>query len=245
LDASIVRVFLGFDPKETVAFHVAAHSIHSRSSVPVSVAPLMLSQLQAVFRRPRDPKQSTDFSFTRFLVPYLCDYQGWAIFADCDILVQADIATLWALRDDRYAVQVVQHDHRPKETQKFLGQMQTAYPKKNWSSVMLFNNSKCRALTPAYVETASGLDLHQFRWLTDDSLIGALPHAWNVLIDYDPDELADRGSLLHYTSGGPWFSDYRNAGKAALWWQGLRDTLHPVAAEDLREESDMCAATGR
>src|SRR5262245_36785819 len=143
----MIRVFIGYDHAEAVAFNVAQHSIHERSTEPVSVTPIRLSQLSRIFSRPRDPLQSTEFSFSRFLVPYLCEYQGCAIFMDCDVLVMADIAELWASRNPRYAVQVVKHDHKPADATKFLGRVQTQYSKKNWSSVMLFNNEKCSHLT--------------------------------------------------------------------------------------------------
>ena len=144
----MIRVFVGYDPREAVAYGVLAHSISTRASQPVAIAPVMLSQLQGVYRRERNPLQSTDFSFSRFLTPWLCDYRGWAIFMDCDMLVLDDIAKLWALRDDRYAVQVVKHHHVPKEEVKFLGATQSKYEKKNWSSVMLMNCERCAALTP-------------------------------------------------------------------------------------------------
>lgn len=213
----MIRVFLGFDPCEAVAWHVAAHSILSRSSRPVSIAPVALRQLTGMFNRERDPKQATDFSFSRFLVPHLCDYAGWAVFMDCDVLMLDDIGRLWDLRDERYAVQVVQHDHRPRETTKFLGHVQTSYPKKNWSSVMLMNCARCTVLTPDYVNTASGLDLHRFHWLPEESLIGALPARWNHLVDYHPPQDPATLSILHYTSGGPWFPEYENCGYADLW----------------------------
>jgi len=129
----MIRIFIGYDSREAVAFSVLAHSIHRRASQPVAITPVMLSQLAGVFRRERNPLQSTDFSFSRFLAPWMCDYQGWAIFMDCDMLVREDIAKLWALRDERYAVQVVKHSHVPKEEVKFLGAIQTKYEKKNWS----------------------------------------------------------------------------------------------------------------
>ena len=121
----MIKIFVGYDPREAVAFSVLAHSIHQRSSEPVTVTPIRLSQLEGVYRRPRDPLQSTDFSFSRFLTPWLCEYRGWAVFTDCDMLVLDDIAKLWALRDDRYAVQVVKHHHVPKEEVKFLGEKQS------------------------------------------------------------------------------------------------------------------------
>jgi len=171
----MIRVFVGYDDREAVAFSVLSHSIHRHASAPVAIAPVRLSELEGVYKRERNPLQSTDFSFSRFLTPWLCDYQGWAIFMDCDMLVRDDIARLWALRDERYAVQVVQHVHVPREETKFLGAVQTKYQKKNWSSVMLMNCAKCKALTPEYVNGATGLELHQFKWLQDDSLIGSLP----------------------------------------------------------------------
>jgi lipopolysaccharide biosynthesis glycosyltransferase len=235
----MIRVFLGFDPRETVAFHVASQSIHQHSSRPVSVTPLMLSQLECIFTRPRDPKQSTDFSFTRFLVPYLCDYAGWAVFADSDILVRDDLARLWELRDDRYAVQVVKHQHVPTGRRKFLGHEQTVYEKKNWSSLMLMNNARCRALTLEYVHRASGLDLHQFKWLADEALIGALPPRWNHLVDYDEAAPLGELSLLHYTEGGPWFEQYRDCGYAGEWRRALDEALRPSAGVTGRERGAL------
>src|SRR5690554_5675645 len=108
----MIRVFIGYDPVEAVAYNVLQHSIHERSSHPVSFTPIRLSHLKGIFTRERDPKQSTEFSFSRFLTPYLSDYQGWSLFMDCDVLCRTDIARLWDLRDDRYAVMVVKHDHK-------------------------------------------------------------------------------------------------------------------------------------
>jgi hypothetical protein len=212
----LIRVFVGYDPREAAAFEVLAHSIHGRSSAPVAIAPLMLSQLGGIYRRPRDPLQSTDFSFSRFLTPFLCGYEGWAIFMDCDMLVLDDIARLWALRDERYAVQVVKHVHVPKEQVKFLGETQTRYEKKNWTSVMLMNCAACRVLTPDYVNTASGLELHQFKWLEGDDRIGALPAAWNHLVGYDAPRRDP--SLVHNTIGGPNFPENRECEYADEWF---------------------------
>jgi len=213
----MIKVFIGYDPREAVAYSVLAHSIHVRASEPVSVAPLMLSQLRGVFSRDRHPLQSTDFAFTRFLVPYLSGFEGWSIFTDCDMLVLDDIAKLWRLRDDRYAVMAVKHDHQPRESVKFLGQPQTQYQKKNWSSVMLFNNARCTALTAEYVQRASGLELHQFKWLESDALIGELPRRWNHLVGYY--KPSREVSLVHYTLGGPYFDEYRDCEYADEWRQ--------------------------
>jgi hypothetical protein len=219
----MIRVFIGFDPRETVAFHVLGHSIHARATVPVSIAPLMLSQLHGVLTRERHPLQSTDFSFSRFLTPYLCDYAGWSVFMDCDMLMRADIAGLWSLRDERYAVMVVKHVHVPKEATKFLGEPQSKYEKKNWTSVMLFNNARCRTLTPDYVNRATGLELHQFKWLEGDHLIGELPARWNHLVGYDvPSKDA---ALVHYTLGGPYFPEYGDCEYSAEWRKERDDML--------------------
>lgn len=214
----MIRVFIGYDPREAVAFHVLSHSIHTRTSEPVEIAPLMLSQLKQVFTRESHPLQSTEFSFSRFLVPYLSQYAGWSLFCDCDMLMLDDIANLWKLGDEQYAIQVVKHDHNPDENTKFLNKPQSRYDKKNWSSVILFNNAKCTALTPEYVNTATGLELHQFKWLGDDALIGELPARWNHLVDYNPALPADELSLIHFTEGGPYFEDYKNCGYADLWF---------------------------
>jgi lipopolysaccharide biosynthesis glycosyltransferase len=211
----VIRVFIGFDRREAVAFSVLSHSLQIRASVPVAIAPVMLSQLGDCYRRERHALQSTEFSFSRFLVPSLSGFEGWSIFMDCDMLARADIAQLWALRDERFAVQVVQHDHQPREQSKFLGQPQTAYGKKNWSSVMLLNNARCRALTPEYVNTATGLELHQFKWLEGDHCIGALPQRWNHLAGYDPPD--PDAAIVHYTLGGPWFADYAQCEYAGDW----------------------------
>ena len=212
----MIRVFIGYDDREAAAFGVLSHSIHARSSEPVAIAPLRLSELSGIYKRPRDPLQSTDFSFSRFLTPHLCGYEGWAIFMDCDMLVLDDIAKLWRLRDARYAVQVVKHVHVPKEEVKFLGAVQTKYGKKNWSSVMLMNCGKCMKLTPEYVNAASGLELHQFKWLEGDHLIGEIPSAWNHLVGYDPPRRD--ASLVHYTIGGPYFEAYRDCEYAREWF---------------------------
>jgi hypothetical protein len=214
----MINVYIGYDPHEAVAFNVLAHSINVRASEPVTIAPLMLSQLKKILWRERHPLQSTDFSFSRFLVPMLSGFDGWSMFCDSDMLMLDDVAALWALRDERYAVQVVKHDHKPAENVKFLDQPQRPYEKKNWSSVILFNNAKCRALTTDYVNTATGLELHQFKWLGDDSLIGEIPPRWNHLVDYDPSLPADQVSLLHFTEGGPYFEAYKTCGYADLWF---------------------------
>ena len=214
--ADTIKVFIGYDENETVAFHVLAHSIMRHASKPVEIVPVVKSHMSAFYKRERSDLESTDFSFTRFLAPYLCDYKGWAIFTDCDMLVTADIAELWALRDDKYAVMCTKHDYQPVGDTKFLGQVQTKYEKKNWSSVMMFNNARCTALTPEVVSTETGLYLHQFKWLGNDDLIGSLPLSWNYLVgEHQP--AMRTPELIHYTLGGPYFEKYRDCEFADLW----------------------------
>ncbi len=222
--AETARIFIGFDSKEVVAYHVLAQSIIEHASTPVAFSPIVLSHLHGLFTRERNALQSTEFSFSRFMVPYLSGYEGWSLFVDCDMLARADIAELWSLRDERFAVMCVKHDYQPKTETKFLGQTQTKYQKKNWSSVMLFNNRRCRALTPDFVNTATGLELHQFKWLDGDDQIGELPSAWNHLVneyDYRGD-----AKLVHFTDGGPYFDEYRNDDYAEEWFATRERVLH-------------------
>ena len=224
-----IPVFIGYDPHERAAVNVLADSLVQHSSRPLAITPIVARQLDGVLSRPRNPNQSTEFSFSRFLVPWLMDYQGWAIFMDCDMLARGDITELWHQRDERYAVMVVKHDHVPRESVKFLGARQTRYTRKNWSSLMLFNCSRCTALSPDYINSASGLQLHRLEWLPDERSIGSLPMGrWNHLIDVQPPATApaaDGGpALVHWTLGGPWFRDYRfGGGVLAAEWLAARD----------------------
>ncbi len=219
----MINVFIGYDTKEKAAFNVLSYSILKNSTQPVAITPIYLGNIKDTFVRERNNLSSTEFSFSRFIIPHLMNYQGWAVFMDCDQLMKADIAELWRLRDDKYAVQVCKHDYVPKSQVKFLGQVQTVYPKKNWSSFMLMNCKKCSALTPDYVNSASGLELHQFKWLESEDLIGDLPLEWNWLADeYDckPDV-----KNIHYTEGGPWFEGYGNCDYADDWFNDYTETM--------------------
>jgi len=226
----MLNVYIGYDPNESVAFYTLAHSILRRASIPVAIAPLMRSQLRGVYTRDRGPTESTEFSLTRFLVPYLSGYSGWSVFMDCDMLCLADIAELAAQIDRQpdKAVLVCKHDYVPRTERKFLGQVQTKYPRKNWSSLMVFNNARCRALTPAYVNSAAGLELHRFGWI-DDASIGEIPLEWNWLVgEYAPSASA---KIVHYTLGGPYFDDYRDCDYAAEWlaeFESMRQVENPA-----------------
>jgi len=226
LDNDMPKCFIGYDRAESAAFYTLCHSIWRRASRPVHIIPIMLSELKGLMWRDRDPMQSNDFSFSRFLVPYLCNYEGKALFIDADMMVVDDINNLFDLFDDSYSVQCVKHNHVPIEEVKYLGNVQTKYNKKNWSSVLLFNNSKCSALTPEYINTASGLDLHQFKWLDSDSEIGDLPLRWNFLVSYYHDLPIEEISLLHWTEGGAYFNDYKNCPYADIWQDEYKDMIH-------------------
>ena len=218
----MINVFIGYDNKERVAYNVLSHSIIQNSTKPVAITPIALNNLKDDFVRERNSLSSTEFSFSRFIIPHLMNYQGWALFMDCDMLMFEDIAELWRMRDDRYAVQVCKHDYTPKTDTKFLGQVQTKYPKKNWSSFMLMNCKKCNTLTPDYVNKASGLELHQFKWLESEDLIGELPLEWNWLVgEY---EHKDDVKNVHYTEGGPWFDDYKECDYSQDWFINLEES---------------------
>jgi len=214
----MLNFFIGYDSREPVAFHTLSHSLLRHSSVPISIAPVKQDHLGSLYTRTRGPTESTEFSLTRFLVPALSDFRGWSIFMDCDMLCRADIADLssYIERDSDKAVLVCKHDYKPGTGTKFLGQVQTRYARKNWSSVMIFNNSRCSALTPDYVNSASGLDLHRFNWL-DDSAIGELPLEWNWLVGEYPYNAAAK--VVHFTIGGPYFEEYRHCDYADEWFK--------------------------
>jgi|TARA_B100000902_G_scaffold214377_1_gene203884 lipopolysaccharide biosynthesis glycosyltransferase len=213
----MINIFIGYDSKEKAAFSTLTYSILQNSTKPVAITPIALNNIKDDFVRERNSLSSTEFSFSRFIIPHLMNYQGWAVFMDCDMLMRTDINELWRQRDDKYAVQVVKHNYVPKHNKKFLGQTQTAYDKKNWSSVMLMNCKKCTQLTPDYVNKASGLELHQFKWLESDDLIGSIDKTWNWLVgeyEYNPE-----AKNIHFTEGGPWFKDYENVDYAKEWFE--------------------------
>jgi len=223
-----IPIFIGYDPRERAATNVLIDSLYQNSKLPLCIVPLVTPQLkkQGIFKRDRDPKQSTAFSFTRFLVPYLMNYEGWAIFMDCDMLCKTDICSLWNLKNDKYSLMCVKHDHNPKETKKFLNEIQTNYPKKNWSSLMLFNCKKCKSLSLDYVNNAKGLDLHRFNWLEGDHEIGSIPvsEGWNFLVGVQDKEKISKPNLIHWTLGGPWFREQRLKGPDwAGEWFSARD----------------------
>src|ERR1700704_2114838 len=231
----MLRIFIGYDPRETIAAHVLAHSINSRSSIPVSFTLLNRQNLKGIYDRPRGEFESTDFSLSRFIVPYLCNYEGWAVFLDCDMLCLGDVVELahYMTLANRWnqAVQVVKHDYTPASQTKFLGQVQTQYERKNWSSMMIFNNALCRNLTREFVNMQPGLWLHRFGW-TEDDKIGSMPKVWNYLSGEANQCKPEEARLIHFTNGGPWFKGYENCEFADLWRQERDGMNGPAAGTD-------------
>lgn len=232
-----LRVFIGYDSREPVAYHVAAHTVLTTASGPVAIMPLVQSQLRTagLYTRERGNTEATEFSMTRFLVPYLSGYEGVSVFMDCDVVVRGDVVglvrDLMAQPASSTAVWVAQHDYVPKASVKMDGQTQTTYPRKNWSSVMVFANVRCHMLTPTYVNEASGLELHRFLWLQDPQ-IGSLPLEWNWLVEEYPHH--DRAKILHYTNGGPWFAEHQDCDHASDWLDAY-DALRSPTPDRWRE----------
>lgn len=232
----MLKVYLGYDPMEHEAYEIARFSLERRSSAPVLTTPIysMNPAYNRSWHKREDGQRvddidgkpfSTEFSFARFLVPAFEKYQGWALFADCDFLFLEDIANLRDYMHPDFAVRVVKHRHAPgNEKIKMNGQEQTVYPRKNWSSFILWNcgHEANRQLTPEVVNTAKGSFLHQFEWL-HDSQIGDLPQEWNHLVGYDEPRPATDLSAIHYTSGGPWFEKYVNCQYAHEWTNELSE----------------------
>lgn len=215
-----LRVFVGWDSREDEAFKVCRHSLHARASGPISVKPLRREVLreQGIYSRNVDALASTEFTYSRFLVPHLAGYQGWALFCDCDFLWLEDVRKLARLADDRYAVMCVHHDHHPPEERKMDGRVQTQYPRKNWSSMVLYNcgHPANAVLTPELVNSETGLFLHRFMWL-DDALIGSIDENWNWLEGWSSTPEGGTPNVIHFTRGGPWFEEWRVVEYADLW----------------------------
>lgn len=216
----MIPVYIGYDPVEEGAFWTCAASIQRHSSKPVQITPLNRRQLP--LERPKHNKQSNEFAFTRFLVPFMQGYTGHAIFVDCDFLFFSDISELYFLRDNTKSVQVAKHSSETFAAgKKYLGNDQTVYEKKCWSSLMLFNceHHDCRYLSPSIIDQEDGLSLHQFKWTSEDK-IGDLPLEWNWLVQHYP--FKQDVHAVHFTEGGPYFKDYRDCDYGQEWWREFR-----------------------
>ena len=204
------RVWIGYDPSQHVSFEVLKFSLEEHATEPIDVKAIDAEKLPD-FKRPGDPLASTPFTYTRFLVPYLMDYEGIALFMDSDMLALGDVSELFHLPMDELALRVRKHEYNPTETVKMGGKTQTQYPRKNWSSLMLMNCSELEVWSKEAVENESGAWLHRFEPIPDEK-VGDISEEWNVL-----DHMTGPTKLLHYTSGGPWLPGCEDADHADLW----------------------------
>jgi hypothetical protein len=238
-------IWIGFDSRHAAAAAVCRHSITRRLTQPISVRGVVLDHLQQagvytrpVERRPAEPgaahdqlydpiseaPMSTEFAISRFLTPWLAG-TGIALFADCDIVSRINLVKLFDQFDPRYAVMCVKHQHEPTQEMKMDGQPQTVYPRKNWSSVMMFNcdHPANNALTVKLINQVPGRDLHRFCWL-DDDLIGELHPRYNYLVGhtklYEPAS-NESPALIHWTDGYPLLRGYENAEYADVFFDEL------------------------
>ena len=212
--------FIGYDSKEDIAYRVCKYSLQKRSSIKLNIYSLKIEELIAkkLYFRSIDPLASTQFTYSRFLVPALMNYKGWAIFCDCDFIFFDDISKILASLDSSKAIYCVQHDYTPKEKHKMDGQKQTLYPRKNWSSFIVYNcaHPSNMKLTPEIVNSESGAFLHQFKWLEDNE-IGSLDERWNWLEGWTSNHNSNFPYAVHYTRGGPWFQEWQDVEFASEW----------------------------
>jgi len=208
-----IPIFVGYDPREAIAYHTCVNSIIRNSSQPVAIVPVALNLFREYSETHTDG--SNHFIYTRFLVPYLMQHEGWAVFIDGDMIVRGDIAELWNLRQLDKDVMVVKHDYKTRMTEKYLGAKNEDYPRKNWSSVILWNcnSHPNRRLTPEFVQKATGAELHRFSWLLDER-IGELPPDVCSSDEYGPNPDA---KLLHYTLGTPCFHEFADTPQGNEW----------------------------
>jgi len=211
-----MKVFVGYDTSQDIAYKVCEYSIRKHQK-DVEVIPIKQNQLRESgdYYRKEDHLSSTEFSFTRFLVPHLMNYEGWCVFCDCDFVWLEDIHNLFKLCNDKYAVMVVKHNYNPKKLLKMGSKLQTSYPRKNWSSMILWNcnHPSNQKLTIEQVNNERGSYLHQFQWLRDEE-IGELPVEWNWLAGWNSGAVP---KTIHYTEGGPWLKGYENCEYSYVW----------------------------
>lgn len=225
-----MRIFVGWDSREDIAYQVCRASLLKHSSIPLDITPIKQKQMREknLYWREHDPLSSTEFTFTRFLVPYLAGYEGWAVFCDCDFLFRLDIAPLLNFQDNSKAVMVVKHNYNPPEKIKMDGAVQTQYARKNWSSFMLINcghEQVKKNLTLDTVNSATGMYLHRLQWATNDC-IGELPVTYNYLEGWNTKEECPYPTAVHFTRGGPWFRDYMNVEYGDEWLKLARGLAH-------------------
>jgi lipopolysaccharide biosynthesis glycosyltransferase len=218
-----LKIFIGWDSRFPEPADVLRYTLKKHSSVPLDIRFLKLQELD--FNREEDPLASTQFTYTRFLVPYLCNYKGKAIFMDNDMVCLGDVKELDDLDMANMALRVVKHDYKPTNTVKMYGAKQTAYPRKNWSSLMIMNCAKLKLWKKKVVETQTGAYLHRFQDIPNES-IGDIPKTWNTL-----DWMDEHTKLIHYTNGGPWFDEYKNHPHADVWYAAREEMLQRATAQ--------------
>ena len=215
-----LRIFIGWDSREPIAYEVARSSALKHSSIHLDIQPIKLDALvaQGIYTREVDPLASTEFTYSRFFTPYLAGYEGWALFCDCDFLFFGDLCELQKFFDPSKAVLCAKHEYRPKDGLKMDGKVQTSYPRKNWSSFMLLNcgHPSTRKLTVESINHQTGAYLHRMQWAADDE-IGDLPITWNWLEGWNEKPTEGLPNAVHYTRGGPWFKNWQNVDYADLW----------------------------
>ena len=227
--SEIVDIIVGFDQREAVAYHTFTQSVIENSTVPVRFLPLSISSLSNYKEVHKDG--SNEFIYSRFLVPYMMNFKGWAIYADGDMVCLEDIKKLWNLRDNKYAVQVVKHDYKTKITEKYWGNKNEDYPRKNWSSLILWNceHKSHKVLTPDFIENQSGAFLHRFSWIKDEE-IGSIDKEWNWLaLEYEEKEDIN---LIHYTIGTPCFKEYSNTSLSSFWKKSFANMIDGYFKKD-------------
>jgi lipopolysaccharide biosynthesis glycosyltransferase len=236
------NIYIGWDSREPIAADVLKHSIEAHTSIPVNIIYLQQDKLRSegLYWRETDPLASTEFTFTRFLVPYLNNYEGHAIFVDCDFLCLSDLAELIEQADSKKAVQVVQHDYTPAAGFKMDGRQQLPYPRKNWSSMILWNcgHKDNQKVDLEFVNTATGQELHRFTWLKDKD-IGNLSPEWNWLVGWYREQRDGYPKWLHFTLGGPWFEQYEQCEYSDLWWEYKENAFESRSLPQVITENDL------
>lgn len=213
-----MRIFIGFDSRIPMASDVLIYTLKKHASIPLDIKLLKINELD--FKR-EDPLASTQFTYTRFLVPLLCNYEGLALFLDNDMVCLSDIKEIADLDMTNFALRIVKHDFIPKYGVKMDGKIQSIYPRKNWSSMMLMDCAKLKCWTKEAVETKPASWLHRFEPITD-KLIGELPQHWNVL----DEDINLQTKLWHMTTGAPYFDNYANMPNAVIWYKAFYDMCY-------------------